>query len=457
MDIPQELLSLLRSYGTPAFDMLEEALRTPPTVAVRYNSARGLAPAPGADIVPWCPQGCYLQERPAFTFMPRLHQGAFYVQDASSMFLWHVLTHITRPDTPLRYLDACAAPGGKTTAALDILPQGSLVVANEYVPARASILEENLTKWGRPAVVTRGDTAAFSTRTGAFDIIAADVPCSGEGMMRKDEEAVGQWSASLVDQCVARQRQIVDTLWPALAPGGHFIYSTCTFNRLENEEMIRYITDRYGAQPVDIPCDPAWGIAPGIDTDAPCYRFIPGATRGEGLFMAVLRKPDDADDNEVRHATRPRRDKDNRRPKTSASMPDEVRRWVDARTFDVSPQGVVSGVMPTAFPDFYLQPTLEIGTIKGRDIIPSQALALSTALNKDAFRCVDMPLSQAIAYLRCEAPELPEGTPTGIVLLTYRGLPLGFAKNIGRRANNLYPRRWRILSEPPASISPSDL
>ena len=245
MELPAQFLDIIRSYGSEAFEALPRALAEEPSVSVRFNRAKGFGPAPSADTVSWCPQGIYLPERPAFTFHPPLHQGAYYVQDASSMFLWHVLSRLTADGRPVRYLDACAAPGGKTTVALDVLPQGSVVVANEYDGRRAGILRENLTKWGAPLhVVTSGDTARFSAYPSAFDIIAADVPCSGEGMMRKDPEAVSQWSPALVEQCVERQREIIANLWPALAPGGYMVYSTCTFNREENELMVsRLIED----------------------------------------------------------------------------------------------------------------------------------------------------------------------------------------------------------------------
>ncbi len=286
MDLPAGFMAQFATLGVAALDALPQSLAAEPSVSVRYNSRKGASVPEGCDPVAWCPTGCYLAERPAFTLDPAMHQGLYYVQDASSMFIHHVIDHLTASGEPVRYLDACAAPGGKTTAALDVLPAGSLAVANEYVAARASMLRENLAKWGVPCVVRQGDTSRFAADGAVFDIIAADVPCSGEGMMRKDAKAVEQWTPALVAECAARQRQIVDNLWLALAPGGYMIYSTCTFNRTENEEMVQYMIDRYGAEPVEIPVDPSWSIIPAIGNDFPAYRFIPGAIRGEGLFMA---------------------------------------------------------------------------------------------------------------------------------------------------------------------------
>lgn len=449
MALPSDCIDAIRQTGASWADTLEKAMTGSPEISVRLNRRK-----PGKEFhaemqrVPWCPEGIYLPERPAFTFDPLLHQGAYYVQDASSMFIAHLVRHLTKDASkPLKVLDACAAPGGKTTAMIDALPDGSLVVANEYVPERAAILRENLAKWGYPAVcVTRGDTARFRETPAFFDIIAADVPCSGEGMMRKDAEAVAQWSPALVKQCAARQREIIANLWPALRPGGWFIYSTCTFNREENEDMIAHLRDCYGAEPVEIPVRDDWNIAPSLDPELPACRFIPGLVRGEGLFMAAVRKPLDAEITAQPHRGKNRR-KESPRKKQAQKLPSEIKNWIlpdfDC-TIEADPEGRVTAVLG---PEPYA-PVLEIGEIKGRDIIPSQQLALSTALNPDAFPRVEIGLATAIDYLRREAITLPESAPRGLVLLTFAALPLGFVKNLGSRANNLYPRNWRILSRP---------
>lgn len=281
----QQMLALLPDEA----DALLQALRTEPSVAVRVNR-RKATPPPTDDHVAWCRSGIYLDARRQFTFDPLLHSGCYYVQDASSMFISHVLSQVAG-NSPVAYLDLCAAPGGKTTAAIDALPDGSLVVANEIDSRRVQILRENVVKWGYPhCVVTNSDASRLGKLHEAFDIVAADMPCSGEGMMRKDDEAVAQWTPALVEQCAARQREIASDIWQALKPGGIFIYSTCTFNRAENEDMIDFLVRSLGAEPVDIVSDPSWGIHKGVDTPYPCFRFMPHLTRGEGLFMAVVRK-----------------------------------------------------------------------------------------------------------------------------------------------------------------------
>lgn len=448
MNLPQEFLNEIEGYGFGPLNGIGAALQTPPSVSVRFNAGKGLLTAPGADAVPWCGAGCYLDERPAFTFDPLLHQGGYYVQDASSMFITHVLRQITAGGAPVRYLDACAAPGGKTTAAIDSLPEGSVVVANEFVPSRAAILRENLVKWGYPlCCVTQGDTGRFAADGAVFDIIAADVPCSGEGMMRKDEEAVRQWSGALVQRCAERQREIVDNLWHALLPGGYFIYSTCTFNRVENEEMVEYMMRAYGAESVEIDGADGWGIAGGIDTGAHCCRFIPGQVRGEGLFMAVLRKP--VTDGAGVGGNGKRARKKERVTASVCKAPKDVRGWLDyAFDGDVVMRGDSVFACPAiAWTDFPYRPEVEVGTVKGKDVIPSHTLAMSRLLNTGAFSRVEVDYATAISYLRCEAVSLDAGAPRGVVLLTYGGIPLGFAKNLGNRANNLYPKQWRILSQ----------
>lgn len=439
--LPQGFVDMIEQLGSPRLSSLKHLLDSEPAVSIRLNASKRYMPAADLIAVPWCDKGYYLDRRPAFTFDPTLHQGCYYVQDASSMFIGHVLRHITAGKAAMTYLDACAAPGGKTTAAIDALPEGSLVVANEFVGSRAAVLRENLIKWGYPlCIVTQGDTARFTSHRHEYDIIAADVPCSGEGMMRKDSQAIRQWSPELVRQCAARQREIIDNLWPALRPGGYFIYSTCTFNRTENEEMVQYIIDTYGATPVAMPTDPQWQITGAIGSDFPCYRFLPTMVRGEGLFMAVLQKPDGESE-----AAGGKRTKEKLKEKPQ-KITDEYRRLIKDGSARLSIEG--DRLMAIPYTDLKVSAgtaAIHIATLKGRDILPEQALAMSTLLNPDAFNRCEVELSDALDYLRCQTITLPEGTPRGIVLLTYGQQPLGFVKNIGNRANNLYPRSWRIL------------
>jgi len=273
MNLPETFIEQLRDLLPSEWESLVKTISTTePSVAVRVNHARGVVVPEGSRCVPWCDEGFYTDGRPAFTFDTDWHGGRYYVQDASSMFISHVIRHLVHE--PVRYLDLCAAPGGKTTAAIQALPPRSLVVANEIMPLRARVLSDNVVRWGNPrCVVSSNAPAHVGKLTHFFDVIAADVPCSGEGMMRKDDEAVAQWSPELVEQCAQRQREILMDVWQALRPGGMLIYSTCTYNRQENEEIADFIVNELGADSLAVPIEPSWNIHAAIGSDCHCYRY----------------------------------------------------------------------------------------------------------------------------------------------------------------------------------------
>lgn len=455
---------LIASYGAEELCGLTEALDTPPAVAVRFNRRKHPS-IPFSSLaggrVEWCERGLRLTERPAFTMDPMLHQGCYYVQDPSSMYFYPLVgavAFMARGGAPVAYLDACAAPGGKTTAAIDALPDGSAIVANEFDPKRAGALRENLAKWGYPLVtVTQGDTGRFSTIGEVFDIISADVPCSGEGMMRKDADARAQWSPELVERCASLQRTIVANLWPALRKGGYLIYSTCTFNRSEDEDNVRWIADTLGGECVDVSLlPPAAGATGAIIPDVSALRFMPHKVDGEGLFVAVIRKPETEAGIVAEKKKIVRKEKQRRNNKDVGAGTD-VSAWIDGSLdaqVSMTPDGTVTARLATPLLPAELQPKLTVGRMKGRDIIPSQQLALSMALKRGAFPEAEVDRATAVSYLRRESIELASGTPRGVVLLSYLGRPLGFVKNLGQRANNLYQQEWRILSSPGADGLP---
>ncbi|MDE6282767.1 MAG: hypothetical protein K2L97_02125 [Muribaculaceae bacterium] len=478
--IKPQFIEMLAAMGDRRFDNLADTLAdTTPEVSVRLNPAKeGEKTAIAAEAtgdVTWWSEGRYLDSRPRFTSDPALHQGRYYVQDASSMITAAIARRLSEmiareygSTVPLLWLDACAAPGGKTTAAIDGLTQGSLVVANEYDPARAEILRENVAKWGYPAtVVTRGDATRYARLRETFDIIAVDAPCSGEGMMRKDVTAREQWSPALIDQCSDRQRDILDNLWEALRPGGYLVYSTCTFNTAENELMADRLRRETGAEAVDLGL-----ISDGIDGEvtvegvAPLHsqRFIPGRVRGEGLFVTILRKPGTLTPIVTTlKESKPKKAKSNKaadnkhQPTLTPDISRSCLAMLDPATADdyalsITPEGEVR-----AFPRLWspllaallrelqvMSAGVEMATVKGKDLIPAQSLALSTILSPRAFATVALSREEALAYLSRENVTLPADTPRGIILLLYDGYPLGFVKNIGNRANNLYPKEWRI-------------
>lgn len=467
--IPDFLATL---EGIAAFKGIAEALAsTEPEVSVRLNPRKGALPAGAVTDgeVPWCPGGIYLTDRPAFTFDPALHQGRYYVQDASSMIIYSVVKELSRRlgDGPLTLLDACAAPGGKTLCAMDALPAGSVVVANEFDFRRAEILKENVIKWGSPltAIVSRGDTRRFRRLRQTFDIIMVDAPCSGEGMMRKDATARSQWTPALVAECAARQREILENMWPALRPGGCLVYSTCTFNAEENERLVSAFIDENDALPVSLTLDCTLpGVTGAIEPGVEALRFLPGRVRGEGLFVSVMQKPGDQAGTYTESGKSDKKNKGKCKGKNSGAVAvpcaRETAAWLadgGAETDLVMRGDTIYGISrrhTTLYQALdreldIIHAGTETATVKGRDAIPAHALALSPMLSADAFAHVEIDRDTALSYLRREAITLPESTPRGYILLTRDSVPLGFVKNLGNRSNNLYPAPWRILSAIP--------
>ena len=266
------------------------ALSAEPSVSVRLNPAKlADCPFPDAERVPWSPYGYLLKERPVFTLDPLFHAGCYYVQDSSAMFVGELFRRVLDRFGPgLNVLDLCAAPGGKTTDLAASLRERFgdrfSLLANEVMHNRFGILRSNVRTWGDPRVgVVSRDPSAFSGKE-VFDIIVADVPCSGEGMFRKDDKAVEDWSPEAVDFCAARQRRILSDVWSSLKPGGVLLYSTCTFNRKENDGNVAWIASELGA---DI-ADP--GDFPPVIRTEHGYALLPGLVPGEGQYAAVLVK-----------------------------------------------------------------------------------------------------------------------------------------------------------------------
>ena len=454
-------------------DAFLAAMETAPSVGIRLNPLKPVASFPWAgysDVQPveWCAEGARLPERPVFTLNPLLHAGAFYVQDPSSMIyapLTEKALSLLPPEVGAApyVLDMCASPGGKTSAMMSRLPREAVVVANEYVAQRIGALRENMAKWGwSRLLVCNSDSADFANAGELFDIIAVDAPCSGEGMMRKDEDARAQWSPSLVEQCSALQREILANAVKALRPGGVLIYSTCTFNLDEDERNAAYIVSDLGLEPVDSGLSGIGGILPQLEGDIPALRFMPHATDGEGLFVAIFRKPGESPAHEIHRASSldGRKDKKGKKVakddgKRSAVPLPEVGKWLeDESGWRLFPDR--SGTLLEALPgaasplNDSLSPFVRIvgrgitaAELKGKEWAPASELVLSCAWRRDVFPYTELPEEEALRYLRREALAL-EDVPKGYVAVGYRGVPLGLVKNIGKRANNLYLSRWKI-------------
>lgn len=451
MNLPHDFQqTMIAHLGKVAYEQLAEALSLPTPTSIRLNrskiKAEELPLLSEADRVPWCTDGFYLKERPQFTFDPLFHAGCYYVQEASSMFLSYMLKHYIQE--PVVALDLCAAPGGKSTLMLSQLPEESLLIANEAMRQRANILAENISKWGNPnCIVTNNFAEDFQAFGNVFDLIVCDAPCSGEGMFRKDPDSIGEWSLANVDTCWRRQRDIVSNIWHTLKEGGLFIYSTCTYNSLEDEENVAWIAKTLGAEVLS--CHPmnSWGLT---ETNT---HFYPHQVKGEGFFISVMRKTSADGGEGTPH--RKRKEK-GRTGKPAAKTPAELKDWLtNGEAFTIAEDKEVFRAFPTAHTDLYqlakstlkvVSAGIELAFMKGKTLQPCHSLAMSNSLNATAFPTLEVEKQQAIAYLRTEALQLPPDTPRGYVLLTYQGHPLGFVKNIGNRANNLYPSEWRIRS-----------
>lgn len=412
MMLPKEFIDYTKEiFGAEKWERFVASFDEPAPVSVRINPFKAhdipssLTEVMDAE-VPYCKNAFYLTERPQFTLDPTLHAGAYYVQEAGSMFLDAVLRNYV--SQPVTMLDLCASPGGKSTLSRATLPEGSLLFANEPDHHRANILLENIQKQGHTDVVVTNNYAIDYQRSRLrFDVILTDVPCSGEGMFRRDNGAISEWSISNVQKCWQLQRSIVEDVWPCLCEGGLLIYSTCTFNLHEDEENVRWICENLGAEVLSVETEASWNITGSLleGWNEPVYRFIPGTTRSEGLFMAVLRKKSNGDskatskDNAVNTARK------------------KLRVMYDGKP---------------------------VGTQKGKDTIPAHAEALSIATPLDRYPHYELSLEDALRYLRREALVLPPDVNRGYVIVCYQGFPLGFVKNIGNRANNLYPQEWKI-------------
>lgn len=388
--IPEGFKTMLRSLPDIDAEALISALDTPPSVSIKINRRKYKGTLDADSVgeflgyaalspVEWCDSGFYLPSRPQFTLNPLLHAGVFYVQDASSLIYESMLRRHTGDMAPGLVLDMCAAPGGKSTSILNALPDGWHLVANEYVPTRAKALRENLLKWGYPQVtVTNNSTDRLSATGPLFSIVAVDAPCSGEGMMRKEETARTQWSPGLVEQCAALQRDILTDAAEALLPGGLLIYSTCTFNPTENDGNLQWLINEYGFEIVEGP-----------------HRFMPHITRGEGLYTVLLRKPG------ILSAPR-------NAEKRLAKMLSRCR------------------------------------VLSSPDSPDENTAPLRTDFDINKYPLAEVNKETALDYLRRNAIVLDPDVPRGQVTVCYSGMPLGYVKNLGSRANNLYPKEWRI-------------
>lgn len=435
--------------------LVDALMNSPQPTSVRLNPHKAIGTMPEGKQVAWCEWGRYLPERPRFTVDPHFQAGRYYVQEAASMFVGHLLVEALEGDIPqgIRVLDMCAAPGGKSTLYSSIVGDKGVVVANEVIRTRASVLADNVMRWGvGNTVVTSNDPSHFGSLEGWFDVVAVDAPCSGEGMFRKSEEAREEWSPDNVRLCAARQRRIMADAWKALRPGGVFIYSTCTFNRTENEDNMAWLAEEFECEHIDIECPEEWGIVRTVADVAECFHFYPHRTTGEGLFAAVVRKG-----GESRGNSRP--PKARKSPfgvvdKQSAAM---VGKYIDKQAqvylatigenIYAYPQAHWDDIKVVCEQMSAIYSGVRVGQLFGKKFKPDHALALSTIVNPTATPTVELSLEDAIHYFRREELGTVGELTDGLNLLLFEGAPIGYTKRIGPRTNSLMPKELRIFQQ----------
>lgn len=457
MRLPEQFISRMqRELGVAEAEALCAALETEPSTSVRLNPAKMAEQKWGGGRVAWSDYGYLLGERPAFTLDPDFHAGAYYVQEASSQFAGYIVSMAVGGAEACkgqRVLDMCAAPGGKSTHYATLVGERGLVVANEINRSRAAVLADNARKWGLGnMVVTCNDSARVADFEEWFDVVAVDAPCSGEGMFRKSDEACEQWSEANVAMCAERQWEILQNAFRSLKPGGVLLYSTCTFNRTEDEDVVGRACEEFGDELLavdDIPIEDDWGVVTGREGVFQTFRFFPHRLTGEGMFMAVACKAGLATSR--RRMPKARRKVMEAVDKRTAQ---ELSRWVkeseQMRFFAAG--DTLYGCRKEHYDEVEaLAGTLAViysgvamGQVFKGKLKPDGALALYAGVNHDAVACCEVDEQEALKFLRKQDMDAAQFSE-GVNMVLYGGRPLGFVKRVGARVNNMYPNSLRIL------------
>jgi 16S rRNA C967 or C1407 C5-methylase (RsmB/RsmF family)/NOL1/NOP2/fmu family ribosome biogenesis protein len=457
MRLPQEFLDSLEGvtgFDREAFIAVHEQASAP--TSIRINPAKRSMNEAGTQYanspltiqhspVPWAVNAYYLSQRPSFTFDPLFHAGCYYVQEASSMFLEQPLKQLLDLSHPLKVLDLCAAPGGKSTHIQSLLSADSLLVSNEVIRPRSIVLTDNIIRWGcRNVIVTNNDPKAFQKISGYFDVMVVDAPCSGSGLFRKDEEAVEEWSLNNVELCSQRQQRILADALPALKEDGLLIYSTCSYSRKEDEEIMDWLVKEMGMENVPLSTDGFKGI---VVTNSPAnatgYRFYPDKVNGEGFFLACFQKRSPEDTPRLKPS----------RPETvTAKEKKVVEEWIEGEGAElVRFRNEIIAVPRFILPEFLLlQPVLNIqyagtrvGEVLKEKLVPHHALAQSLILSP-GIPAMDLSYEEAIKYLQRQDLVI-EPVTLGWQVVRHQNHNLGWINALKNRINNYYPKEIRIL------------
>lgn len=450
---PKKFLERQQSILGNEFESFIESLSQAAPTSIRINSNKKINSIfENLEKIEWCKEGFYLKERPVFTADPHFHAGAYYVQEASSMFLSFAFDYFYNEKKSLRILDLCAAPGGKSTLILDKIDDASLLISNEVIKPRAQILAENITKWGKLNVmVSNSDPKNFSSIDEYFDIIIIDAPCSGEGLFRKDKKAIDEWNEENLKTCTLRQRRIVQDILPSLKIGGYIFYSTCTFNPTENDENIDFFIQNMPLNVKKIDSDSTWFEQ--ILKTKNGLQFYPHRTKGEGFYFSCLQKTDEVDNEKSKMKVK---FYDNKVLKPEIQILNKYISGTDTMQF-WKHNDIVYGT-PKAFEQdikyleshiFFIKKGIELGKIIQNELIPAHDLALCSDLETN-FPSLELTLNQAQVYLeKNDLSQLlqEQDIANGWNMVKYKNSSLGWIKKIENRFNNYLPKNLRVLKD----------
>ncbi|MEM8526172.1 MAG: RNA methyltransferase [Bacteroidota bacterium] len=451
MPLPAAFVAQMQDLLQDDYADFENALQQAAPVSIRYNPRKNTSHSLEKKVL-WNPQAYYLEGRPVFTLDPHFHAGVYYVQEASSMFVAEAANQLLDFDRPLKVLDLCAAPGGKSTALLSLLNEESILVSNEVIKSRYHILRENLTKWGNSNVfVTNHDPKDFEGLEGFFDLVLVDAPCSGEGLFRKDARAMQEWSPEAVQHCSARQRRILSIAPKLVKKDGILMYCTCTYNTTENMDNVHWLLETNDLAPEQLILAEDWKIREVRKEKAVGYQFFPHLVKGEGFFIACLKQKED-----FFHTPKKKKSTFAHLQKVPKKQLEAIHLFVRkdlSLDFFQTEKGRIFAFPASLTSTFiHLSASLkksaygaEIGIIKGKSLVPAHALAMSHLITPD-FPKLALDKQQALQFLK-KLPVEVDGSKEGWHLVTYENSALGWAKVLKRRMNNYYPKEWRIRME----------
>ncbi len=447
INLPEELLAELQQINGFDKSAFIEAHQHVAATSIRLNPLKKSGLLEEHKKVPWCNDGRYLTERPVFTLDPTYHSGVYYVQEASSMFTGYLLQQIIKDKKGIRVLDLCAAPGGKSTHIASLLDRDSLLISNEVIRARATILDENMTRWGHMNTwVTANDPRDFGRLQGYFDVVVTDAPCSGSGLFRKDKRALEEWSGANVQLCCERQQRILADIWPSLKQDGILIYATCSYSLQEDEDILDWLAGNFEVETVNVAIPAEWGIVKIESKNGICgYRFFPDKVNGEGFFIAAVRKKEPT--------------KEELYPRFKSGHDPKIKQQAGYLLADDNALFMQTGkeeycALNTQHEQdwhllqklvYFRKTGLRLGVPAGKDWIPAHDVALSIDADTH-LPGIEVNRDQALRFLKREEMNI-EAIDKGWKVVRYNGQGLGWIKSLGNRVNNYLPKHWRIRME----------